>query len=55
MKRVTYSTCSIHQEENEMVVKSALEADKNFKIVNCLPDWKRRGLPLFDGGNINFH
>eukprot|EP01118_Nematostelium_gracile_P011656 TRINITY_DN4169_c0_g3_i2.p1 TRINITY_DN4169_c0_g3~~TRINITY_DN4169_c0_g3_i2.p1 ORF type:complete len:413 (-),score=108.26 TRINITY_DN4169_c0_g3_i2:13-1251(-) len=49
VKRVTYSTCSVHQEENEMVVKSALEADKNFQIVHCLPDWKRRGFPLFDG------
>ncbi|KAL6057706.1 putative 28S rRNA (cytosine-C(5))-methyltransferase [Balamuthia mandrillaris] len=50
VKRVVYSTCSIHAEENEHVVKAALEAAAGkFRLAHALPQWHRRGLPLFDG------
>ena len=43
LRRVSYSTCSIHQEENEAVVKAALEADPKWRLVPALPHWPRRG------------
>lgn len=33
--RVTYSTCSLEPEENEQVVKTALERDSSFGLVDC--------------------
>lgn len=45
LKRLVYSTCSIHEEENERVVQEVLEAEPNFKLVSQpLPTWSRRGL-----------
>ncbi|ORX86913.1 S-adenosyl-L-methionine-dependent methyltransferase [Anaeromyces robustus] len=45
VKRISYSTCSIHQIENEDVVRRALESTKEFKLsAHCIPQWKRRGL-----------
>ena len=50
VERVVYSTCSIHVRENETVVASVLaEAERlGFKLEKALPDWPRRGFPLFD-------
>lgn len=46
VKKVVYSTCSIHTVENEQVVINALKSNSNFELVNILPKWKNRGLPV---------
>ena len=54
VRRVVYSTCSVHAEENEVVVVKALEKsrveDWGFRLVDALPKdvWKTRGM---DGGS----
>jgi len=49
LKRLVYSTCSIHEEENEMVVKEILEREAGFELVKSpLPTWPRRGLSKYE-------
>jgi len=50
-KRIAYSTCSTYQEENEEVVEKVLRSreGKQFKLVEALPWWPHRGLPVFPG------
>ncbi len=51
VERIVYSTCSIHEEENENVVRYALEnCNKNFQLVNILEDkWTNgRGITKTD-------
>ena len=44
VKRIVYSTCSLHEEENEQVVIRALRhAAGAYKVVKCLDFWKHRG------------
>ncbi|CAE8622199.1 unnamed protein product [Polarella glacialis] len=40
---VTYSTCSVHEVENEAVVAAVLAKNPKFRAVKCLPDWEHRG------------
>ncbi|XP_075706916.1 28S rRNA (cytosine-C(5))-methyltransferase [Rhinoderma darwinii] len=46
---IVYSTCSVHQQENEDVVKDTLEQHPEFSLVNVLPSWPVRGLSTFPG------
>lgn len=43
--RIVYSTCSLHEQENELVIKQALQANPSWQLCppHCLRDWKRRG------------
>lgn len=53
LQRLVYSTCSIHQEENEDVVAAVL-ADAHaagFELEDALPGWQRRGLPVVEGSD----
>ncbi|KAI9357280.1 S-adenosyl-L-methionine-dependent methyltransferase [Zopfochytrium polystomum] len=50
VKRVVYSTCSKHREENEDVVHRALSQQQTFRLAHgVFPAWRRRGLPGSDG------
>lgn len=45
VKKVVYSTCSIHNQENEEVVKAALEMNPDWVLEReVLPAWERRGV-----------
>ena len=44
VRRVVYSTCSVHTEENEAVVAAVLKAFPNWALQEALPGWHRRGV-----------
>eukprot|EP01091_Cochliopodium_minus_P009443 TRINITY_DN2323_c1_g1_i2.p1 TRINITY_DN2323_c1_g1~~TRINITY_DN2323_c1_g1_i2.p1 ORF type:complete len:525 (-),score=151.30 TRINITY_DN2323_c1_g1_i2:408-1982(-) len=50
VKKITYSTCSVHNLENELVVQQALNSQKEnprkFELINILPTWTNRGYLL---------
>ncbi|EDO45380.1 predicted protein [Nematostella vectensis] len=50
VKKVAYSTCSIHSQENEDVVHKALKVSQGqFELAHALESWPSRGLPVFQG------
>ncbi|CAF0961982.1 unnamed protein product [Brachionus calyciflorus] len=58
VKKIVYSTCSIHPEEDENVVRYALKnCDDRFKLVNLFPDkWSYgRGICLDDVDKNELH
>ncbi|KAL0238487.1 hypothetical protein GEMRC1_012960 [Eukaryota sp. GEM-RC1] len=42
-KKVVYSTCSVHSEENEEVVAKVLLRHRNWTLEHALPEWDLRG------------
>ncbi|XP_028354464.2 putative NOL1/NOP2/Sun domain family member 5B isoform X1 [Physeter macrocephalus] len=50
LRRLVYSTCSLYQEENEDVVRAALQqSPAAFRLAPVLPSWPHRGLGTFPG------
>ncbi|KAM5229325.1 28S rRNA (cytosine-C(5))-methyltransferase isoform 2-T2 [Ctenodactylus gundi] len=50
LQRLVYSTCSLCQEENEDVVREALQRSMGaFRLAPVLPSWPHRGLATFPG------
>ncbi|KAM6981923.1 28S rRNA (cytosine-C(5))-methyltransferase [Tautogolabrus adspersus] len=45
LKRLVYSTCSIHSQENEEVITACLQQNPCFRLVPLLAQWPERGLP----------
>ncbi|XP_041859360.1 probable 28S rRNA (cytosine-C(5))-methyltransferase [Melanotaenia boesemani] len=43
LKRLVYSTCSIHSQENEEVITACLQQNPSFRLVPLLPQWPERG------------
>lgn len=43
LKRLVYSTCSIHSQENEEVIAACLQQNPGFRLVPLLPQWPERG------------
>lgn len=51
VKRIVYSTCSVHEEENEKVVEWALEqSDGQFEVKMALDNWGQRGKEEYEFG-----
>ena len=48
VQRVSYSTCSVYEKENEEVVRDVMGAanERGFKLVHALPAWHRRGIAI---------
>lgn len=44
VQKVSYSTCSIYEIENEQVVARVLEKRPEFEVIHVLPAWPRRGI-----------
>jgi putative methyltransferase len=54
LQRLVYSTCSVHQRENEDVVAAVMlaAAAAGFQLVDPFPAWHRRGLPVVAGAEL---
>lgn len=51
LRRLVYSTCSVHREENEDVVAAVLDEARaaGYVLRDALPGWHRRGLEVVEG------
>ena len=44
VKLISYSTCSVNDEENEQVVEHVLETIDGWRLIKVLDSWQERGL-----------
>jgi putative methyltransferase len=44
VRRLIYSTCSLHREENEDVADSFLQTHQGWKSVRVFKEWPHRGI-----------
>uniref|UniRef100_A0A8R1XN22 SAM_MT_RSMB_NOP domain-containing protein n=1 Tax=Onchocerca volvulus TaxID=6282 RepID=A0A8R1XN22_ONCVO len=54
LKKIVYSTCSIHEEENEQVIEEILNDDflrTRFKLIKAMPKWPHRGRTNYSFGH----
>ncbi|VDK85041.1 unnamed protein product [Litomosoides sigmodontis] len=54
LKKIVYSTCSIHEEENEQVIEEILNDEvlrARFKLVRAMPEWLHRGRAKYSFGD----
>ncbi|XKL61227.1 hypothetical protein PGB90_008284 [Kerria lacca] len=51
VKRVVYSTCSIHPDENELVVDKVLSQISDFKLIDCSVIFKQ----WFNFGSLEYN
>uniref|UniRef100_A0A1I7SW77 SAM_MT_RSMB_NOP domain-containing protein n=1 Tax=Bursaphelenchus xylophilus TaxID=6326 RepID=A0A1I7SW77_BURXY len=55
LRRLVYSTCSIHELENEGVIQEVLNEDwvkDTYELIDPLPSWKTRGKDGYDFSNL---
>ncbi|TKR70688.1 hypothetical protein L596_022677 [Steinernema carpocapsae] len=51
LERLVYSTCSVHEEEDESVIEEVvMDPECGFELEEALPSWKNRGLSKFEFG-----
>jgi len=43
VRRVVYSTCSVYERENELVIQDVLQSSEQFQLVDILPKFSSRG------------
>ena len=43
VQRVVYSTCSVYERENELVIQDVLQSSEHFRLVDILPMFSGRG------------
>ncbi|KAL3995523.1 NOL1/NOP2/sun family protein [Acanthocheilonema viteae] len=54
LRKIVYSTCSIHEEENEQVIEEILNDEflrRKFKLIKAMPEWPHRGKANYSFGD----
>ena len=49
---MVYSTCSVYEEENELVAQAVLGEHKDFELKRALPFWQTRGHACIENGEF---
>ena len=51
VKKVVYSTCAVSEEENEKVIQKITDEHPNWRVIQAMPSWERRGHEAFTDGD----